>query len=46
MMLLRKGRAAEAAEVCREALALDPSRADVRSNLALAEEILREQGVR
>jgi hypothetical protein len=46
MMLLRKGRAAEAADVCREALALDPSRVDVRSNLALAEKILGEQGVR
>jgi hypothetical protein len=46
MMLLRKGRAAEAAEVCREALALDPSRADVRSNLRLAETILSEQGVK
>lgn len=45
MLLLRKGRAAEAAEVCREALALDPSRADVRSNLALAAEILRKAAV-
>jgi hypothetical protein len=46
MLLLRSGRAAEAARMCREALALDPGRADVRSNLALAEKILRDEGVR
>ncbi|HEX5855709.1 MAG TPA: hypothetical protein VFZ57_08815 [Thermoanaerobaculia bacterium] len=40
MLLLRGGRAAEAARMCREALALDPGRADVRSNLALAEKML------
>ena len=43
MLLLRKGRAAEAAEVCREALALDPSRADVRTNLAVAQEMLQSR---
>jgi hypothetical protein len=46
MLLLRSGRAAEAASLCREALALDPARADVRSNLALAEKILRDEGVK
>jgi hypothetical protein len=46
MLLLRGGRAAEAARMCREALALDPGRADVRSNLALAEKILRDEGAR
>ena len=46
MLLLRKGRALEAARMCREALALDPGRADVRSNLALAEKMLRDQGER
>jgi Flp pilus assembly protein TadD len=46
MLLLRSGRASEAARVCREALALDPGRADVRSNLALAERMLGDQGVR
>ncbi|HEX7603055.1 MAG TPA: hypothetical protein VF316_15665, partial [Polyangiaceae bacterium] len=46
MLLLRRGRAAEAAEICREALALDPSRADVRSNLAIAEEMLRKDAAR
>lgn len=40
MLLLRDGRPAEAARICREALALDPGRADVRSNLALAEKLL------
>lgn len=46
MLLLRSGRAAEAARMCREALALDPGRADVRSNLALAEKMLGDEGVR
>ncbi len=46
MLLLRSGRAAEAARMCREALALDPGRADVLSNLALAERILGDQGAR
>jgi hypothetical protein len=46
MLLLRKGRAPEAARMCREALALDPGRADVRSNLALAEKILMDKGAR
>ncbi len=40
MLLLRRGRALEAARVCREALALDPGRADLRSNLALAQRML------
>jgi hypothetical protein len=40
MLLLRRGHAAEAARMCREALALDPGRADIRSNLALAEKML------
>ncbi|MCM3877631.1 MAG: glycosyltransferase family 39 protein [Thermoanaerobaculia bacterium] len=44
MLLLRDGRAAEAARICREALALDPGRADVRSNLALAEKMLEKAG--
>jgi hypothetical protein len=46
MLLLRGGRASEAARVCREALALDPGRTDVRTNLALAEKMLGDQGVR
>jgi hypothetical protein len=46
MLLLRSGQASEAARICREALALDPSRPDVRSNLALAEKMLGDQGVR
>ncbi len=46
MLLLRSGRAAEAARMCREALALDPGRADVRSNLALAEKILGDESVK
>ncbi|HSB64431.1 MAG TPA: glycosyltransferase family 39 protein [Thermoanaerobaculia bacterium] len=41
MLLLRSGRASEAARVCREALALDPGRADLRSNLALAERMMK-----
>ena len=46
MLLLRSGQASEAARLCREALALDPGREDVRSNLALAEKMLRDQGAR
>ena len=46
MLLLRSGRASEAARVCREALALDPGRVDLRSNLALAEKMLRDRGSR
>ncbi len=46
MLLLRSGRAAEAARMCREALALDPGRADLRSNLALAEKMLEDQGAK
>ena len=46
MLLLRSGRAAEAARMCREALALDPGRADLRSNLALAEKMLGDQGAK
>lgn len=46
MLLLRSGRASEAARVCREALALDPGRTDLLSNLALAERMLRENGVK
>jgi hypothetical protein len=46
MLLLRGGHVAEAARICREALALDPSRPDVRSNLALAETILRGKDAR
>jgi Flp pilus assembly protein TadD len=40
MLLLRRGQASEAARICREALALDPGRADVRANLGLAERML------
>ncbi|MFI5197130.1 MAG: hypothetical protein ACHQJD_00795 [Thermoanaerobaculia bacterium] len=46
MLLLRSGRASEAARICREALALDPSRPDVRSNLVLAETMLKGQGAK
>lgn len=46
MLLLRGGHPAEAARMCREALLLDPARADVRSNLALAERLLRDQAAR
>ncbi|HUM01630.1 MAG TPA: hypothetical protein VL084_05050 [Thermoanaerobaculia bacterium] len=41
MLLLRAGRPAEAARLCREGLALEPGRADLRQNLAIAESRLR-----
>jgi hypothetical protein len=41
MLLLRAGRPAEAARLCREGLALDPGRGDLRQNLAIAESRLR-----
>ena len=44
MLLLRRGQAAEAARICREALVLDPGRPDVRSNLRLAEKMLETAG--
>ena len=37
LLLLRAGRPAEAARLCREGLALEPGRADLRLNLAVAE---------
>jgi hypothetical protein len=46
MLLLRAGQPAEAARLCREALALAPGRADVRSNLALAERMLGSDRVK
>jgi hypothetical protein len=39
-LLLRAGRPAEAAPLCREGLALEPGRADLRQNLAIAEQAL------
>jgi len=41
MLLLRAGRPAEAARLCREGLALEPGRGDLRQNLAIAESRLR-----
>jgi hypothetical protein len=43
MLLLRAGRPAEAARLCREGLVLEPGRSDLRQNLAIAESRLRAE---